>query len=117
MVQIYYRNTWGWVCDQQWDHKDADVVCRELGFEKAFAFHVDMSDNNDSGTWWLNNVRCIGNEPSIFSCLHDGLKEHSCESNKKATVVCTAAAGTKSLYHYQLTYTTFLNYFQPSFQT
>ena len=83
------------MCDQQWDQKDADVVCRELGFERASVFHVDISDNSDdNGTWWLNNVRCIGNESSIFSCLHDGLKEHSCKSNKRATVVCTGAEGT-----------------------
>ena len=72
MVQVYHRSTWGWVCDQQWDQKDADVVCHEWGFEAAPVFHADKPDNNDdNAAWWLTNVRCVGTELSIFSCLHD----------------------------------------------
>lgn len=99
MVQVYHGHSWGWICAEGWDKKAADVVCHELGLYASSAFYVDMTTtDDDKETWWLNNVRCVGNEPSIFSCSHKGLKKRqSCGSNKKASVVCTGTEGTTAL--------------------
>ncbi|CAH3104910.1 unnamed protein product, partial [Porites lobata] len=87
LVQVYYNKTWGWVCADQWDKKDADVACRMMDFNGSLsAFYDSEKIMQTNPAVWLNNMQCTGNESSLFFCKHGGLGSHDCKA--KAGVIC-----------------------------
>ena len=41
-----------------------------------------------SGPIVLDNLQCTGNEVSLFSCTHNGIRTHNCGHREDAGVVC-----------------------------
>ena len=94
-VEIYHNGTWGTICDDHWDIKDAAVVCRMLGFPYAWTAvsFGDVFTNRDpdlvgTGPIWLDNVACTGNESSLTDCRHNGWLVHNCDHLEDAGVFC-----------------------------
>ena len=87
-VELFHDGHWGTVCDDFWDIKDAQVVCRQLGFDSAVVAHKLAIFGEGNGHIWLDNVHCVGNESSIESCPHNGWNDHNCGHYEDAAVIC-----------------------------
>ncbi|XP_075574010.1 scavenger receptor cysteine-rich domain-containing protein DMBT1-like [Pelecanus crispus] len=90
-VEVYYGSSWGTVCDDSWDLRDAQVVCRQLGCGQPTDAPGNARFGLGSGTIFLDDVQCRGDEPSLPMCTHNGWGIHNCGHTEDASVICEAA--------------------------
>ena len=89
-MEIFYKDNWGTVCDDDWDVNDARVVCRQLGFPDAVSAPHSARFGRGNGQIWLDDVRCSGNESSIVNCQHRGWGVRNCGHYDDASVICSS---------------------------
>ena len=89
-VEINIHGHWGTVCGNQWDLKDATVVCHQLGYPAALQAHNRAIFGRGSGLIWLDYVTCTGKERNLTQCRSNGLGVHSCSHYQDAGVTCSS---------------------------
>lgn len=83
-VEVYdSQRGWGTVCDDNWDQIDADVVCRQLGYDNASAIPFF---GEGTGPILLRGLECQGNESNLFQCL--SFSKRQCDHSNDAGVEC-----------------------------
>ena len=92
-VEVQFHGKWGTICDNYWDLKDADVVCRQLGYDGALSALRHAAFGQGTGPIWLNRVYCRGYEKSVSQCAHTGWGGHSCGHQNDVSVVCRQIKG------------------------
>ena len=70
-VEIYNNGRWGLVCSNGWDTRDATVVCQETNLGTNGTATQLMYNRTE--TLWLSGVKCVGNEPQLSFCPHNGI--------------------------------------------
>ncbi|XP_035663829.1 deleted in malignant brain tumors 1 protein-like [Branchiostoma floridae] len=98
-VEIHPGNgDWGTVCDDGFDDRDAQVVCRQLGYYTGSA-RVGGLFPEGTGNIWLDNLNCAGNESSVAGCEINRWGDHDCTHKEDAGVVCEAEEEDCAEYH------------------
>ncbi|XP_066566452.1 deleted in malignant brain tumors 1 protein-like [Amia ocellicauda] len=87
-VEVNYCGLWGTVCDDLWDLRDGDVVCRELGCGPARWATDQAHFGPGQGFILLDNVQCSGNESSLLDCQPGVVGVHNCHHGEDAGVIC-----------------------------
>ncbi|XP_066566457.1 deleted in malignant brain tumors 1 protein-like [Amia ocellicauda] len=88
-VEVSYNGQWGTVCDDGWDTRDAQVVCRELGCGDALSAPMKATFGGGTGPIQLNDVHCTGNEMSLLNCLASRRTVRNCGHNEDASAICS----------------------------
>ena len=76
-LEIYHDGEWGTVCDDYFNANGGKVACRQLGL--PFQYPEATRDfGAGTGTIWLDDVRCGGDEDSLTSCSHRPWGSNDC---------------------------------------
>uniref|UniRef100_A0A4W2C9F1 SRCR domain-containing protein n=1 Tax=Bos indicus x Bos taurus TaxID=30522 RepID=A0A4W2C9F1_BOBOX len=88
-VEILDQGSWGTICDDRWDLDDARVVCKQLGCGEALDATVSSFFGTGSGPIWLDEVNCRGEESQVWRCPSWGWRQHNCNHQEDAGVICS----------------------------
>ena len=89
-MEIFYDGSWGTVCDNYWELKDACVVCRQLGFPYAVSAPRSAHFGSGNGQVWEDIAGCWGSESTIVNCTWFGRPMVGCNHNEDASVICSS---------------------------
>eukprot|EP00057_Strongylocentrotus_purpuratus_P011987 XP_011666461.1 PREDICTED: deleted in malignant brain tumors 1 protein-like [Strongylocentrotus purpuratus] len=96
-VEVMHNGSWGTICDDSWDLRDARVVCRMLGFDGALDAPGSARFGQGSGDILLDDVWCSGTEENLAECPHRGVGVHNCGHNEDAGAICYLGSKLPSL--------------------
>ncbi|NXX58799.1 DMBT1 protein, partial [Scopus umbretta] len=88
-VEVLHEQRWGTVCDDNWDLKDAKVVCRQLGCGTAVSAPGQAYFGQGLDPIWLDDVECTGMEATFFQCSFSSWGLLNCNHHEDAGVVCS----------------------------
>uniref|UniRef100_A0A1X7TKI1 SRCR domain-containing protein n=1 Tax=Amphimedon queenslandica TaxID=400682 RepID=A0A1X7TKI1_AMPQE len=91
-VEICIESYWTSLCDQNWDLKDAQVACRELGYSPYGAMPTYGCYTEGQLSFGITSINCTGSENALLNCSHNNIERSNC-SNGSIRLVDAAMRG------------------------
>uniref|UniRef100_A0A3B5L358 SRCR domain-containing protein n=1 Tax=Xiphophorus couchianus TaxID=32473 RepID=A0A3B5L358_9TELE len=82
------NRSWSSVCDADFDHKAAEVVCRELGCGPPVVLQGAFYRESEAATW-TEAFQCAGDEFSLLHCRRSGSTRHTCPPGRAVGLTCS----------------------------
>ena len=87
LLEVYFNNQWGTVCDDFFNMNAANVICKMMNFGGALDFHPVLGPEHVP--IWLDDIYCQdGNEGSIDECTHSEVGVHDCRHHEDVYLSC-----------------------------
>ena len=83
------NGTWGTVCNDRFDDREALVICKMIGYQYGKAKSI-ANFGRGTGRILMDEVNCNGNETSILDCPYNGWGRHNCGHYQDAGVECSS---------------------------
>lgn len=94
-VEVFFNQAWGKICaNDLWTLDIADVVCRDIGHDRAFIIYYDDTyGQGDLISVQFDEVDCTGAESNLTSCTAYRYQKSFCEDGafEAASVTCTSS--------------------------
>ena len=84
------------VCSYNRNFKNVRAFQTGSGTALSLAFY-----GQGTGSIWLDNVGCVGNESRLWDCVNNGIGIHNCLHSEDASVQCSTGLfyGHQGIYH------------------
>ena len=89
-MEVFYNGQWGTICADYWTINDAEVACRQLGYQYAVRVLPIYLVPDGTGPIWLDNVQCQGHEKALTACSHAGWGNHNCWHHYDVGIECSS---------------------------
>ncbi|MBN3311703.1 C163A protein, partial [Atractosteus spatula] len=88
-VEIQRAETWGTVCDADFDWTDAEVVCRQLDCGMPSEVLGAARFGRGQGRVWAEEFLCQGDEALLYSCPKAATQSLNCSHDNDVGLVCS----------------------------
>lgn len=85
VLQVLHEGEWRPVCDDGFGIEEANVACRQMGFQGASSFSTTTGTTD---SFWLDDVVCSGTEPDLGACGHAAWGDDNCSASETQAVTC-----------------------------
>ena len=86
-MEIAWKGDWSSICGSSFAMKEANVVCKELGYGKPLELNYNSVDF--SVKKWLSNITCEGSAASLFQCNRGRLDYENCNVKQYPQIKCS----------------------------
>ncbi|KAL6449112.1 hypothetical protein ACFW04_000663 [Cataglyphis niger] len=96
-IEVKILGHWGQVCDDGFGMINADVICKELGFDlgalevRSGGFYGNLEPPT---RFMVDQLKCRGNETTLRECDFNGWGIHNCQPEEAVGIVCKTAVNT-----------------------